>query len=59
MAGFQALDTEGGSVEDDGEFVVEIVSGRGGDGTCPIHLIQSFHASMLLAWFTAVRTKSG
>ena len=47
VAGFEGFEGAGGGVDDDGQFVIEIVRGSGGNGTGSVGLRQSFHTRML------------
>jgi hypothetical protein len=47
MTGFKIFEAAGGGVDDDGEFVVEIVCGGGGNGTSSVGVRESFHNRMV------------
>jgi hypothetical protein len=47
MPGFQGLEGVRGGVDDDGQFVIQVVRGSGGNGTGSVGVRQSFHTSTL------------
>ena len=47
MPGFQSFQRVCGGIDDDGQFVIEVVRGGSGNGTGPIGVSQSFHTRML------------
>ena len=47
MPGFQGFQGVGGGIDDDGQLVIEVVRGGGGNGTGAIGVSQSFHTRML------------
>ena len=47
MAGFESFESAGGGVDDDGEFIVEIVRGGGGNGTGSVGVRESFHTRIV------------
>jgi hypothetical protein len=47
MPGFQGLEGVRGGVHDDGQFVIQVVRGSGGNGTGSVGVRQSFHNSTL------------
>jgi hypothetical protein len=44
---FQGFEGRGGGVDDDGEFIVEIVRGGGGNGTGSVGVRESFHTRIV------------
>jgi hypothetical protein len=47
VAGFEGFEGARGRVDDDGQFVVQVVRGGGGNGTGSVGVRQSFHTRML------------
>ena len=47
MPGFQCLEGSGGGINDDSQFVIQVVRGSGGNGTGSVGVRQSFHNSTL------------
>jgi hypothetical protein len=47
MPGFQGLEGVRGGVNDDGQFVIQVVRCSGGNGTGSVGVRQSFHTWML------------
>ena len=47
MPGFQGLQGVRRGIDDDGQLVIEVVRGGGGNGTSAIGVSQSFHTRIL------------
>jgi hypothetical protein len=47
MPGLEGFEGVGGGVNDDGQFVIQVVRGGGGNGTGSVGVRQSFHISTL------------
>jgi hypothetical protein len=47
MSGFQGFQGVRSGIDDDGQLVIEVVRGSGGNGTGAIGVSQSFHTRML------------
>jgi hypothetical protein len=47
MSGLEHRERGAGSVYDDGQFIVEVVSGGGGHGTGAIGFVESLHTPRL------------
>jgi len=47
MSGLQAFEGGGGGVDDNGQLVIQVVSGSGGNGAGSIGVDQSFHNWMV------------
>jgi hypothetical protein len=59
MSGFQGLKGMRSGVDDDGQFVIQVVRGSGGNGTGSVGMRQSFHNSTLAGERKDFRTSTG
>ena len=53
MSWFEMSDGANCAIQDNREFVIEVLGGGSGDGAGPIRIRESFHASMLAVEYAA------